>query len=152
MPAAPRAASAGTDSRANRRGGERCVTCFTYYPVMPLSVSEHRGVRIVEGPLDAPLMRVPQDATLLLEACFSASSRAVLLHPENVTPRFFDLSSGEAGEVLDKVRRYHVRVALVCLPGKVRFSTRFAEILADDFQSFSSREDACRWLASHEPQ
>jgi len=117
---------------------------------MALSVTEHEGIRIVEGPLDAPLMRVPQDATLLLEACFSAGSRSVLLHPDNVTPRFFDLSSGEAGEVLDKVRRYRVRLALVCPPGRVRFSSRFAEACADDLQAFSSREDACRWLASRD--
>ena len=98
-----------------------------------------------------PIMRVPQDATLVLEACFSAGSRPVLLHSENVTPRFFDLSSGEAGEVLDKLRRFHVRLALVCPPGTTRFSRRFAEVLANDLQVFTSREEACLWLASDEP-
>jgi hypothetical protein len=115
---------------------------------MPLSVTEQRGVRIVEGTPGASLMRVPQHATLLLEACFSARSRSVLLYPENVTPRFFDLSSGEAGEVLDKLRRFHVRLALVCPSGTARFSSRFTEIFADDLQAFSSREEACLWLAS----
>jgi hypothetical protein len=117
---------------------------------MPLSVTEQQGIRIVEGPRDTPLMRVPQDATLLLEACFSADARAVLLHPENVTPQFFDLSSGEAGEILDKLRRYRVHLALVCPPGSARFSSRFAELLADDLQTFDSRDEACAWLASRE--
>lgn len=106
----------------------------------------------MEGPRDAPLMRVPQDATLLLEACFSAGAHALLLHPENVTPRFFDLSSGEAGEVLDKLRRYRVYLALVCPPDTVRFSSRFAELFSDDLQAFDSREEACVWLASRETQ
>jgi hypothetical protein len=79
---------------------------------------------------------------------FSADSQAVLLHPENVTLRFFDLSSGEAGEVLDKLRRYPVRLGLVCQPVRVRFSRRFTEQLSDDLQTFGLREDACRWLAT----
>ena len=115
---------------------------------MSLVVTEQRGVRIVEGPEGESLMRVPQDVTLLLETCLSVGSGAVLLHPEKVTPQFFDLSSGEAGEVLDKLRRFHVRLALVCPSGTARFSSRFTEIFADDLQAFSSREEACLWLAS----
>jgi hypothetical protein len=74
---------------------------------------------MVEGTPGAPLMRRAQDATLVLEACFSAPARAALLHPENLTARFFDLSSGEAGE-----------------------------ILADDLRIFETREDARRWLGA----
>ena len=114
---------------------------------MAISVREQSGVRIVEGPAGAPLMRRPQDATLVLEACFSARSRVALLFPENLTPRFFDLSSGEAGEVLDKLRRFRIRLAIVCSPGTVRFSSRFREILSDDLRIFESCEDARIWLA-----
>jgi len=113
---------------------------------MPLGLSEECGVRIVEGTPQEPLMRRPQDATLVLEACFSAGVRAALLYPANLTPRFFDLSSGEAGVILDKLRRFHVRLAVVCLPGSVRFSSRFPEILSNDLRIFESREEATRWL------
>jgi hypothetical protein len=99
---------------------------------MAIGVREESGVRIVEGTPGASLMRRPQDATLVLEACFSALARVALLYPENLTPRFFDLSSGEAGEVLDKLRRFQVRLAIVCSPGTVQFSSRFREILSDD--------------------
>ena len=78
---------------------------------MAIGVREESGVRIVEGTPGAPLMRRPQDVTLVLERCFSARARVALLYPENLTPRFFDLSSGEAGEVLDKLRGFHVRLA-----------------------------------------
>ena len=86
----------------------------------------------MEGTPGTPLMRRSEDATLLLEACFSASARVALLYPENLTPRFFDLSSGEAGEILDKLRRFRVRLAIVCPPGSVQFSSRFREILSED--------------------
>ena len=92
-------------------------------------------------------MRRPQDATLVLEACFSASTRVALLYPENLTPRFFDLSSGEAGEILDKLRRFQISLAIVCSPHAVQFSSRFREILSNDLQIFETCEDARLWLA-----
>ena len=95
-------------------------------------------------------MHRPQDATLVLEACFSALTRVALLYPENLTPRFFDLSSGEAGEVLDKLRRFQVRLAIVCSPGEIEFSSRFREILSDDMRIFEAREDARLWLAERQ--
>ena len=111
-----------------------------------LGVTDESGVRAVEGPPGAPLMRRPQDATLLVEACFSAGIRGALLYPENLTPSFFDLSSGEAGQILDKIRRYQLRLAIVCAAGTVRFSSRFPEILADDLRVFDTRDQARRWL------
>ena len=113
---------------------------------MAIGVREESGVRIVEGTPGVSLMRRPQDATLVLEACFSAPARVALLDPENLTPPFFDLSSGEAGEVLDKLRRFQIRLAIVCSPGTVQFSSRFREILSDDLRIFETSEDACRWL------
>jgi len=108
---------------------------------------EENGVAIVEGTPGHALMRRPQDATLVLEACLSANVRAALLYPENMTARFFDLSSGEAGEILDKLRRFQVHLAIVCTPGSVNFSSRFREVLSDDLQVFETREAARAWLA-----
>lgn len=114
---------------------------------MALAVREESGVLIVEGTPGAALMHRPQDATLVLEACFSAPASGALLYPENLTPRFFDLGSGEAGDILDKFRRYQIRLALVCAPGAVQFSSRFREILSDDMRMFATVEEARRWLA-----
>jgi hypothetical protein len=114
---------------------------------MTIAVREESGVRVVEGTPGVALMRRPQDATLVLEACFSAPAQGALLYPENLTPRFFDLSSGEAGEILDKLRRFQIRLAIVCAPGTVQFSSRFREILSDDLRIFETREEARRWLS-----
>jgi hypothetical protein len=115
---------------------------------MPLTLVEENGVGIVEGTRGETLLRRPQDATLILEACFSARVRDVLLYPENLTSRFFDLSSGEAGDILEKVRRFRVRLAIVCAPGVVTFSSRFPEILCDDLRVFETRDAARQWLGT----
>lgn len=114
---------------------------------MALTVREESGIRIVEGTPGVALMQHPQNATLVLEACFSAPASGALLYPENLPPRFFDLSSGEAGEVLDKLRLYQIRLAIVCPPDSVQFSSRFREILSDDLRIFETGADARRWLA-----
>ena len=115
---------------------------------MSLVAREEAGICIVEGNPGVAVMRRAQDATLVLEACFSASAGGALLYPDNLTPRFFDLSSGEAGEVLDKLRRFQVRLAVVCAPGVVQMSSRFREILSDDLQLFETVDAARSWLRS----
>jgi hypothetical protein len=108
---------------------------------------DHVGATILEGDPDEPVIRRTDDAGRLLEACFSARTKCALLYPANLTPRFFDLSSGEAGLILEKLRRFRIRLAVVCAPGTVTFSSRFAELRADDLRIFDARADACAWLA-----
>ena len=117
---------------------------------MPLAAIEERGACVVEGTPGQSLLRRPQDVTLIIEACFSARVRAAMLYPENVTAGFFDLSSGEAGEILEKLRRFRVRLAIVCAPGSVAFSSRFPEIICDDLHVFETREQARQWLAANQ--
>jgi hypothetical protein len=74
------------------------------------TISETGGVRIVEGPPDRPVMRTVDDAALVVETCFSNRALSALLYAENLTEHFFDLSSGEAGAVLQKLRNYRIRV------------------------------------------
>jgi len=116
-----------------------------------LTVSEHSGVRFLEAPPTRELLRKTDDGSLIIEASFSARTRSALLHASNMTPRFFDLSSGEAGAILQKLRTYGVRVALICPKESVRFSSRFAELMAEEnrlpyFRFFESIEPAREWL------
>ena len=94
---------------------------------------------IFEGTAGERFVPRARDA-IRIEACWAAKTRAALLYAENLTPNFFDLSSGEAGEILDKVRQYRIRLAIVCLPGTVGFSSRFrgrsSRRLADCATSF----------------
>jgi hypothetical protein len=88
----------------------------------------------------------------LLEDCFAVPTRSALLYVENLPPTFFDVSSQVAGTVLQKLRNYGVRVAVVADPGSVQASPRFDQLLAAEhrdraFALFTSRADAVAWLA-----
>jgi len=120
---------------------------------MSFSVVEEGGLRVVEGHPDQPPMASPDDAGRVIEACLSGRARCALLYASNLTSRFFDLSSGEAGAVLQKLRNYGVRLAVVCPPGSVRVSSRFGEMLAEEqrrpyFRVFDDRDAARAWLRS----
>jgi hypothetical protein len=57
-------------------------------------------------------------------------------------------------KILQKVRNYRIRIAVVCLPGTAQLSSRFGKLLAEEersnrnrFQLFASREVALAWLS-----
>ena len=109
--------------------------------------------RAIEGPSGAAWLADVQDAARVIEACLSEDVDAALMYATNLTPAFFDLSSREAGEVLQKLRNYRIRLAVVCPPGTVRFSSRFGEMLAEErrgrfFGVFDTRDEALEWLAT----
>ncbi len=114
-------------------------------------VVEEAGVRFVEGPPDRALMLSVEDAALVVEACLSSGVNSALLYAANMTQNFFDLSSGEAGAILQKLRNYRVRLALVCSPGSVRFSSKFSGMMVEEsrghyFRLFESPCTAREWL------
>jgi hypothetical protein len=119
---------------------------------MDLKVSEHAGIRHLEGPPDLTLMNTVSDVNLILEACFSERTRSALLYAPNLTAGFFDVSSGEAGAILQKLQQYRIRMAIVCPTGSVRISSRFGEMMIEEkskgyFGVFESVEAAREWLA-----
>ena len=106
---------------------------------------------MIEGPIGKLWMTSAADAKRLVEACFSARTSDALLHPPNLPPGFFDLSTGVAGECLQKWRNYRIRVAVLAPPGSVSPSSRFGEMLAEEsrkgsFRMFDTREPAIEWL------
>ena len=106
---------------------------------------------MIEGPRDQPWLTGTGGWKTLVEACAAARTSDALLHPANLPAEFFDLSSGIAGEYLQKWRNYRTRVAVVCPAGAARFSSRFPEMVAEEarkgyFRIFESREPAVAWL------
>jgi hypothetical protein len=119
---------------------------------LELTSVETPGLRCLERPSDRQLLHSIRDAERLVEACLSAGVDCALLYAANLTYGFFDLSSGEAGAILQKLRNYRIRMAVVCLPWTAQLSSRFGELLAEEerlnqFQLFGSREAALEWLS-----
>ena len=105
-----------------------------------------------------PGMRYIADANdvgRLIEDCCSTGARTALLYADNLPGKFFDLSSGQAGVILQKLRTYKVRLAVVAPTERVVPSTRFKELVAEgrrsgEFALFETRDAAAAWLVTGE--
>jgi len=114
------------------------------------------GVSVVEGTACRSCMREPSDASLVLDACQAVPTRLVLLYSSNLTARFFDVSSREAAEILQKWRSSRLRAAVVREHGAPRPSRRFHELLEAErrdglFDIFDDRASALAWLVGSRP-
>lgn len=119
---------------------------------MELTEIEVGGMSVVEGAPGEPFMAGAGDVNLLIEACFFYRARAALLYAPNLPAQFFDLSSRQAGEILQKLRNYQLRLAVVRPPGSVALSRRFEELMIEErrepyFGLFESRDAALAWIA-----
>jgi hypothetical protein len=95
------------------------------------------------------------DVGRLIEDCISTGVRTALLYAENLPGKFFDLNSGQAGLILQKLRTYHVRLAVVAPKERVVPSPRFSEMAMEgrksgQFALFETRDAAAAWLVTGE--
>ncbi|MDR2497275.1 MAG: DUF4180 domain-containing protein [Tannerellaceae bacterium] len=65
---------------------------------------------IIEITDDSIIINEIDDALSLL---FAHNCSGIIVKKENVTPDFFDLSTGLAGEILQKCSNYNVKIAIV---------------------------------------
>lgn len=78
-------------------------------------------------------------------------SLPLLLYAPNLTDRFFDLGSGEAGTILQTFFQYRIRLAIVSAPGAVEVSRRFREVMVEEARRgrvglFDSVDAARAWI------
>jgi hypothetical protein len=119
---------------------------------MDIRVLDVGGKKVVAGTPGVRLLEGPDDVIDLLGACGEHGTRSLLLHAENLPERFFDLSSGQAGAILQKLRNYQVRLAVVASEDSVRVSRMFREMAWEesrggDFRLFEDEPSAQEWLA-----
>ena len=93
-------------------------------------------------------IRSVKDINDMIGACFGAEG--ILLREEDLAPDFFDLSSGLAGELLQKLVNYRLRAAIV-VPDPDAHGERFSELAYehrthDMIRFVRSREEADAWL------
>lgn len=110
---------------------------------------EKDGARILE--CVEPIARAAE-ALDLVSTCFEQRSQRVLIESRNLPAEFFDLRSGFAGEFVQKLVNYSIRLAAV-FPSEAGYGQRFREFLLEakrgrDFRAFSDRAGAEAWLAS----
>ena len=95
----------------------------------------------------------PIDPVAALTSCIEHGRHALLLDRGTLPAAFFDLSTGVAGELVQKLVNYGVRMAAV-VPDLSEHSPRFREFAREanqgrQFRFFATRQEATAWLQSH---
>lgn len=101
-----------------------------------------------DAPTEASLRFNPAD---LVSACFEKDVWNVLFDAGSLRPEFFDLSSGFAGDMVQKLVNYGIRAAVV-LPDTAGYSESFRDFVRESNRSgpvrfFEDREAAVTWLS-----
>ncbi len=104
---------------------------------MKIEIKEIRGIKIAELVSDKIVVKETQDALDIMAESNYLGSWKIILHENNISPDFFVLKTGLAGEILQKFSTYNVQLAIIGdfskYPGKslkdfIRESNRFGRI------------------------
>jgi hypothetical protein len=72
-----------------------------------------KAFKIAEIISEDILIQTTEDGLELLGNIYYQDFDGLILHAKNITPAFFDLKNGMAGEILQKFSNYRVRLAIV---------------------------------------
>jgi hypothetical protein len=118
---------------------------------MDINVIRIAEKQYIAGIPGKKLIQTEADVTRILELCYENDTNRVLLFAENFSDHFFDLSSGEAGMILQKFSVYFVKVAAVLSLDKLPHSHKFEEMATEansgnQFRIFNDLQQAEQWL------
>lgn len=94
----------------------------------------------------------PQDVLDMMAWGGEHDTNRILLREEQIAPAFYDLKTGFAGEVLQKLANYGCRLAIAGSFAAVR-SERFRELMREankgqQIRFADTEQDAAAWLTS----
>ena len=78
---------------------------------MNIEITEYKGQTLAE--VTGIPIQSPQEALELLINCAYQGAEKIIIHADQLMPDFFDLKTGIAGEILQKVSTYQLRLAIV---------------------------------------
>jgi len=80
---------------------------------MNIATHHLNDLRIAEVISEAVEIKTAEDGLDLLGNLYYQDVDSVILHAKNITPAFFDLTTGIAGELLQKFSNYRMRLAII---------------------------------------
>lgn len=97
---------------------------------------------------DNQIINKEQDLLDIIGFCFD--NRKLIIHQNNLDPKFFDLSTKFAGDILQKLVNYQIKTAFIIDTKSIK-SEKFKELIYetngnDDYRFFDSKEAALEWL------
>lgn len=80
---------------------------------MNIEITQHQNQSIAEITGTGTSIQNPQEIVELLINCAYQGAEKIIIHADQLMPDFFDLKTGIAGEILQKVSTYQLRLAIV---------------------------------------
>lgn len=80
---------------------------------MEIKTHNVNNIKIAEITSDSMLIHSPEEGLNLLGNIYYQGFDKMIIHEKNITPDFFDLKSGIAGEILQKFSNYRMPLAIV---------------------------------------
>ena len=80
---------------------------------MNIEILTINGIEIADIQSDQIIINVTQDALDIMADAKYQGASCIILHEQNITPKFFDLKTGIAGDILQKFSNYNNRLAIV---------------------------------------
>ena len=88
----------------------KIYTAFTKMKIETININD---LKIAEVTSDTIIINTTSDGLNLLGNLYYQGFDKIIIHEKNITPNFFDLKNGIAGEILQKFSNYRVRLAIV---------------------------------------
>jgi glutamate synthase domain-containing protein 3 len=80
---------------------------------MNILITGEDGTGLAQVHSDEMVITSVQDALDLMANCGYQGANRIIVHEKNLTPDFFDLKTGVAGEILQKFSNYGVSLAII---------------------------------------
>ncbi|MVM35306.1 DUF4180 domain-containing protein [Spirosoma sp. HMF4905] len=80
---------------------------------MEIETHQLNGIKAAEVVSTGIVIKSAEDGLDLLGNLYYQGFDTIIIYKENVTPDFFDLKTGIAGELLQKFSNYRVRLAVI---------------------------------------
>lgn len=80
---------------------------------MTIETHQKDGMMVAEFTADETIIRTTDDALELLGNHYYKGYDAMILYQNQIIPRFFDLRTGLAGEILQKFAQYQMRLVII---------------------------------------
>ena len=80
---------------------------------MIIKTHEAADIKTAEVISDELLINKPDEALQLLADLYYQGFDKIVMYEKNITPAFFDLKTGIAGEILQKFSNYRMRLVIV---------------------------------------
>ncbi|GGJ39581.1 DUF4180 domain-containing protein [Deinococcus roseus] len=119
-------------------------------PNMNHQVIHHNNKTYIEVFSASAPLKSEQDTLDLVALSWQEQTPLLMLHEQVLSEEFFQLRTGVAGAMLQKITNYHLKTALI-VPDWQQKQLRFREMAAESnqgqvFRVFENREDAESWL------